>query len=307
MLLENPVQNQWLDHPLFEEKEVEVAIKRLDLIHPVISGNKFYKLNYNLEEALKTNKNIILTFGGAYSNHISAVALAAKVAGLKSIGIIRGEKVMPLNPTLEEAESNGMHLHFISRESYRNKTQPDFMEELKSQFDDFYLIPEGGTNALAIQGTNEILKETDSIFSHIFTPIGTGGTFAGLSKSLEKGQNLLGVSSLKGKFIHSEIENLLTQYDISPKGNFKILDQYHFGGYAKYNQELIEFIWSFFEDFGIILDPIYTSKMAFAAWDLVATNHFSKGSKILLLHTGGLQGNKGFTNRTGIKLPDFSE
>jgi 1-aminocyclopropane-1-carboxylate deaminase/D-cysteine desulfhydrase-like pyridoxal-dependent ACC family enzyme len=307
MINANPVLNQKLKHPLFEEKEVEVSIKRLDLIHPQVSGNKFFKLKHNLEKAKNKGKDAILTFGGAFSNHIAAVAFAAKAEGLESIGVIRGEEPIPLNSTLKIAQSNGMQLHFISREQYKNKTDESFLKKLYSKFGDFYLIPEGGTNDLAIAGTSELLREEDKEFSHIITAIGTGGTYAGLAKTILADQTLIGISSLKGNFIHQEIEDLLAIHQITPKGKTQLMDTYHFGGYAKYKQELIDFIWKFYEDFGIVLDPIYTGKLVFGVWDMISNNQFPKGSSILMIHSGGLQGNIGFTDRTGIKLPPLSE
>lgn len=306
MLEPSPIVNQYLDHPLLEEKGIELAIKRLDLIHPLCSGNKFFKLKYNLEHANKNEFGAILTFGGAYSNHIYASAAAANSLGLKSIGIIRGDRIEPLNPTLSAAESFGMELHFIDRATYREKTTPSFLQTLEDKFGKFYLIPEGGTNALAIKGTSEILSESDHTFTHITSSIGTGGTFAGIAQSLPIHQNLLGFSSLKGKFIHKELQSLLETYQISSSGTVTIFDQFHFGGYGKFDQKLIEFIWWFFESFGIILDPIYTGKMLAGIWDLINQDYFPVGSKILTIHSGGLQGNAGFTQQTGIKLPSLS-
>jgi len=306
MLESLPIVNQPLDHPLLEEKGIELAIKRLDLVHPLVSGNKFFKLKYNLEKAISGEFDKILTFGGAYSNHIYATAEAAKAANLKSIGIIRGEKVAPLNPTLARAKSLGMDLDFVDRSTYRLKEEASFLKNLVEKFGAFYLIPEGGTNELAIKGTSEILELGDNSFSHITTCIGTGGTFAGLIQSLSERQQLLGFSALKGDFIHGEIKELLKNHQISSVGDFRIFDQFHFGGYGKYNQELIDFIWWFFESFGIVLDPIYTGKMMAGIWKLISEDFFPSGSKILAIHSGGLQGNFGFTARTGIKLPSLS-
>lgn len=303
MQLSDQGLNQSLSHEFFDSKGISVTMKRLDLIDPEITGNKFFKLKYNIQEAISAGHQTVLTFGGTYSNHIAATAFAAKKEGLQSIGIIRGEKPNPLNPTLSAAQANGMELHFISREDYRKKTEPSFLSRLKDKIGDFYLIPEGGTNALAIKGTEEILTSNSNIHTHIMTSIGTGGTFAGLAKSLLPHQTLLGISSLKGNFIHQEIKQLLNTHQISPKGKTEIFDEFHFGGYAKYKDELIQFIWDFYENFRIPLDPVYTGKMAYAAWDLIKKDYFVKGSSILLIHSGGLQGNAGFIERTGIKLP----
>jgi 1-aminocyclopropane-1-carboxylate deaminase/D-cysteine desulfhydrase-like pyridoxal-dependent ACC family enzyme len=306
MLEALPIVNQSLHHPILEAKGVFLAVKRLDLVHLSVAGNKFYKLKYNLEAAVSNHFDKILTFGGAYSNHIYATAEAAKAVNLKSIGIIRGERVEPLNPTLAHAESLGMDLHFVDRSTYKLKKEASLLEDAVKKFGSFYLIPEGGTNELAIRGTSEILKPEDNSYSHVATCIGTGGTFAGMINSLSRGQKILGFSSLKGNFIHAEIKELLENHQINGEGDHQIFDQFHFGGYGKYNQELIDFIWWFFESFEIVLDPIYTGKMMAGIWKLIDEDFFPIGSKILAIHSGGLQGNTGFTARTGIKLPSLS-
>jgi 1-aminocyclopropane-1-carboxylate deaminase len=293
-----------LKHPLLDQLKVELEVLRLDQVHPTVSGNKFFKLKYNLEEALKQNHRQVMTFGGAYSNHIYATATAAKLLGLQSIGIIRGEVSDEKNPTLRAARDAGMVLKGISRELYRAKTNPVYLDQLCQELGEFYLIPEGGTNALAIQGTTEILSHATAQFSHLATPIGTGGTFAGLANSILPQQELLGISALKGEGIQEEMKLLLQTHGIQPKGSLSIWTQYHHGGYAKWTSELIEFIHWFWESFGIPLDPIYTGKMAFACWDLLQKKYFKPGSRVLLIHTGGLQGNLGFTQRTGIELPN---
>ncbi|PZX54634.1 1-aminocyclopropane-1-carboxylate deaminase/D-cysteine desulfhydrase-like pyridoxal-dependent ACC family enzyme [Algoriphagus ratkowskyi] len=306
MLIQNPVPVQSLTHTLLAEKAIQLSVKRLDLVHSDVSGNKFFKLKYNVEKAIHEEKSTLLTFGGAFSNHIYATAEAANAEKLLSIGIIRGERTEPLNATLARAEQLGMQFHFIDRKSYRNKMEHEFLDSLKDKFGNFYLIPEGGTNELAIKGTQEILDLEDEQFTHVCSSIGTGGTFAGLYSSLANSQKALGFSSLKGDFIHQEITDLLQQHKLSSLGSYEIFTQYHFGGYAKYKKELIDFMWWFYESFDIVLDPIYTGKMAFGIWDLIQKDHFPSGSKIVMIHSGGLQGNAGFTERTGIKLPSLS-
>ena len=305
MLLPQSIPCDLLSHPLLDQKQVELQVLRLDQVHPEVTGNKFFKLQYNLQEALSQNHRQVLTYGGAYSNHIYATAAAAREVGLASVGIIRGELLDAENPTLAFARAAGMTLLGISREDYREKTQTTFLENLRKQFGDFYLIPEGGTNALAIQGTREILTASHSNFSHILTPIGTGGTFAGIAASLLPNQHLLGISALKGEGIREEMTDLLNAEGIQSPGILEVFTQYHQGGYAKWTTELIDFIHWFWDAFGIPLDPIYTGKMAFACWDLLQKNYFSPGSRILLIHTGGLQGNRGFTQQTGIALPSL--
>ena len=270
-------------------------MKREDKIHPFVSGNKFRKLKYNIFEAEANNKKLLLTFGGAYSNHIVATAVAANQNNLSSIGVIRGEelqenleKILSENSTLREAHKNGMKFYFVSRETYRNKSDISFLNQLREKYGDFYLIPEGGTNQLAVKGCEEILTKEDNQFNYICSAVGTGGTIAGLINSSENHQKILGFSSLKGDFLNEEIKKLAL------KTNWSLQANYHFGGYAKYTDEFISFINDFTEKTGVLLDPIYTGKMIYGILDMVKMNSFEKGSKILAIHTGGIQGIEGF-------------
>ena len=281
-----------------EEKKVELYIKREDLIHPFVSGNKFRKLKYNLEEAKKKNKCILLTFGGAFSNHIVATAVAGNLNGFKTIGIIRGEELandiqntLANNSTLREAHKNGMTFEFVSREEYRNKSNEEFINRLKEKFGDFYLIPEGGTNDLAIRGCEEILTQEDANFDYICCAIGTGGTISGLVNSAKMHQKVIGFPALKGGFLKDEINQFVK------KENWNLQTNYHFGGYAKYNEDLIRFINSFKKETNVLLDPIYTGKMLFGILDLIKKDKFKKGSRILAIHTGGIQGIEGFNQK----------
>jgi 1-aminocyclopropane-1-carboxylate deaminase len=270
--------------------DVELYIRREDLIHPLISGNKFRKLKYNLIEAKNKNESTLLTFGGAFSNNILAVASAGSESNFKTIGIIRGEELegkIDENPTLKKAQELGMQFKFVSREEYRNKNNKDFITNLKSEFGSFYLLPEGGTNDLAIKGCEEILTNEDDIFTHICCSIGTGGTISGIINSSFNGQQVVGFPSLKGDFISNEISNFVK------KSNWNLISDYHFGGYGKITKELIRFINEFYLEYNIPLDPIYTGKMMFGINDLIQNNYFSKGSKILAIHTGGIQGVRG--------------
>lgn len=270
----------------FVETSVSLEVRREDLLHPEISGNKFRKLKYNLMQAKKSAFNQLLTFGGAFSNHISAVAAAGKVFGFKTIGIIRGEELanQPLNSTLQFAESCGMKLHFISRSAYRLKENDDFIKELKSRFGDFYLLPEGGTNAAAVKGCKEILNNEDAKYDAFCVAVGTGGTMAGILEASEIHQQIIGFSVLNGIFQKKEIEKYTS------KTNFKLTDAYSFGGYGKIDLKLIRFINEFKEKTGIALDPIYTGKLMYGVLDLIKTNYFKENSRILALHSGGLQG-----------------
>lgn len=275
--------------------EVELHILREDQIHPSISGNKFRKLKYNLEEFSKGNYDAILTFGGAYSNHISATAAAGKEFNIPTIGIIRGEELsekIAENPTLSFAQKAGMKLKFISREQYRNKSNPEFLEKLKSEFGNIYILPEGGTNELAIKGCEEILNENTREFNYIACAVGTAGTISGIVKSSENQQIILGFPALKDSGFLSDEINRFTN-----RSNFKLIKDYHFGGYAKVNNELLEFINDFKRQFGVTLDAVYTGKMMFGIFQLIQNGFFPKGTKILAVHTGGIQGNEGMNRK----------
>lgn len=276
---------------------ISLYLKREDLLHAEVSGNKFRKIKYNLKEALSLNKETLLTFGGAFSNHITATAAAGKIAGIKTIGVIRGEELgTDLSKTLEEnsslkfAHSCGMQLHFVSRQEYREKTTATFQQKLRDEFGDFYLLPEGGTNDLAIKGCMEILGPDDEDFNYICCAVGTGGTISGIINISDIDQHILGFPALKGDFLAEEIRKY------SDKNNWELILNYHFGGYAKVNSELIDFIIKFKKKYQIQLDPIYTGKLVFGIFDQIKRGKFPAGSKILAIHTGGLQGIDGINN-----------
>jgi len=293
-----PTPLQQLHHPLIAEKGLTIYVKRDDLTHHEVMGNKWRKLKYNLEEARKQGKRQLLTFGGAYSNHIAATAAAAKLFGFESMGIIRGDELdSQSNPTLRLASENGMKLSFVSRSEFRNLRQSP--NELIESKDDVYVLPEGGTNELAIKGCTEIVAEIREDFDLIICPIGTGGTFCGIAKTLKPNQALLGFSALKGYFIKGEVDSLLKKYGIKHK-NYVLDTNYHFGGYGKSTSELSDFIRWFEENFRILLDPIYTGKTFFGVWDMVKKNKFEKNLRIVLLHTGGLQGIEGFDRKKQV-------
>jgi len=292
------IKNSILQKVNFSEitqKGITLFIKREDLIHPEISGNKYRKLKYNIIEAKRQNKTVLLSFGGAYSNHIAAVAAAGKEHYLKTIGVIRGDelgqdlgKTLVNNPTLKFAYDCGMKFEFVSRSNYREKTSEGFIEKLKAKFGDFYLVPEGGTNELAIKGCEEILDSETEKFDYICVAVGTGGTISGLINSAKKYQQIIGFPALKGDFLTSEIKKYTKR-----NGNWSLNTEYHFGGYAKASDELIAFINKFKKETIIPLDPVYTGKMLFGIVDLIKSEKFEKGSKILAIHTGGLQGIEG--------------
>ncbi|AWH85181.1 1-aminocyclopropane-1-carboxylate deaminase [Flavobacterium album] len=266
---------------------IRLTVKREDLLHPHISGNKFRKLKYNIIQAKEEGKTALLTFGGAFSNHIAATAAAGKEYGFETIGVIRGEELVNKigdNPTLAFAESCGMGFKFVTREAYRQKTEEAFVNELRNEFGDFYLVPEGGTNHLAVKGCEEILSADDEWFTHICCAVGTGGTIAGIINSALPHQQVLGFPALKGAELQHEVAIF------AKKDNWKLVDDYHFGGYGKINTELVAFMNDFFEKTGILLDPVYTAKLFFGVIDRTNKGMFPENSNILLIHTGGLQG-----------------
>lgn len=284
--------------------KVSLFIKREDKIHSLIPGNKFRKLKYNLARASEEKQHTLLTFGGAFSNHIAAVAAAGQIHGFKTIGIIRGEELkdqVHSNPTLSFAVNSGMKLEFVTREDYKKKADPGFSEALQQAFGRCYILPEGGTNALAIKGCEEILTEGDAGFDYICCAIGTGGTISGIINSALPHQTVLGFPALKGSFFDAAIT------DLTAKQNWKIIGDYHFGGYGKTTPELIGFINDFLSGNKIPLDPVYTGKMLYGIDDLIKKEYFPDGSKILAIHTGGLQGIKGMNLRLQNKNLHLTE
>ncbi|GAA4272772.1 pyridoxal-phosphate dependent enzyme [Aquimarina gracilis] len=293
-----PSKNQSVTDPILEASEVFLDVKREDLLHQQVSGNKFRKLKYNLIEAKKLGYKRVLTFGGAYSNHIAATAAAGKMMGLSTIGVIRGDelgidisKTLLENDTLRFASKNDMRFKFVSRTQYREKTASEFLHQLKEEFGSFYHIPEGGTNALAIKGCQEIITSIDDTYDIVCCAVGTGGTISGLINSTKDHQKVLGFPALKGNFLDEAI-NAYTS-----KTNWNLVCDYHFGGYGKVNQELIAFINSFKDEQQIPLDPVYTGKMLFGIFDMVKKGVFPKNTRILAVHTGGLQGIAGMNKK----------
>lgn len=284
------IPNQKVHLALLEEKDVTLHIKREDTIHPFISGNKYRKLKYNLLEAKKQNQTKLLTFGGAFSNHIAATAYAGKKSGIKTIGVIRGEELKENwreNPTLHLAAEHGMQFHFVSRSVYKQKDSLAFNKKMKTLFGDFYELPEGGTNALAVKGCEEILTDSDVKFNFICSCVGTGGTVAGLINSAKPHQIVLGFPALKGDFLKQDI------LKFARNENWELVPDYHFGGYAKVDESLIDFINIFKKETEIPLDPIYTGKMLFGILEKVKQGFFKPETRILAIHSGGLQGIKG--------------
>lgn len=268
-------------------------VKREDQIDTEISGNKWRKLKYNLVEARSQGYEHILTFGGAYSNHIAATAAACQRFGFQSIGLIRGDELnAQSNPTLRKAAADGMQLEFTSRSQYQRRNDPEWLAELSAKYR-AYLIPEGGSNSLALKGVGELVDEISQDFDYIICPVGTGGTLAGINSRLKSHQTALGISTLQGeKYLEEMIANLT-----GDSATWQLFHDYHFGGYAKFNSHLIEFINEFYRTTDIPLDPIYTGKMMYAIIDLIKKDTFKSGTKIICLHTGGLQGIDGFNQQ----------
>ncbi|MDO7873101.1 pyridoxal-phosphate dependent enzyme [Hymenobacter sp. ASUV-10] len=263
--------------------------------------NKARKLKYNLQAARQQRHDTLLTFGGAYSNHIAAVAAAGRQHGLRTIGLIRGEATQPLNPTLAQAVADGMQLHYLDRASYRRRAEPDFQAELLQQHGPAYLLPEGGTNALALPGCAELvadIRQQIPDFDVLAVPAGTGGTLAGLLCGLGEQQQALGVAALKnGGFLRGEVD-ALTQQAVGQKlENYTIETGYHFGGYARHSADLLAFIREFQAQHSVLLDPVYTSKMLFGVLDLIRQGRWAAGSTVVAIHTGGLQGWAGWRER----------
>ncbi|WP_338760463.1 pyridoxal-phosphate dependent enzyme [Bernardetia sp. ABR2-2B] len=316
--------SEWKDK-IFDDKKLTIKVLRLDAQHQHIGGNKLYKLYYNLVEAKNQNKTKILTFGGAYSNHLRATAFAAKQLGMESIAIIRGEEYQTLNPVLAFCKEQNMQLHYISRSEYREKNSPSFIEKLKQRFGDFYLIPEGGSNALALKGTSHIPKIAYDLVKNVFgvaslkhqqqqkedvldknidyfaLAIGTGSTAAGILNGIQEIENknktkVLAVSALKGgSFLKGDIEQLLNDFyknnEEKTKHTLKNLileTNFHEGGYAKKSERLMNFITDFNQKNDFELEPIYTGKAFFAVYELAKTDFFEEGQTIVLIHTGGV-------------------
>lgn len=291
---------------VFEDKKLTVKVLRLDAEHKHIGGNKLYKLYYNLLAAKKQHTTKVLTFGGAYSNHLRATAFAAKELDMESIAVIRGEEHQNLNPVLTFCKSQNMQFHYVSRTQYREKNTNEFLEKINHQFGDFYLIPEGGSNALALQGTSHIPKIAFDLcnqnIDYFALAIGTGGTAAGILNGIEELNNknlkskVLAVSALKGgDFLREDIEKLLNEFYEADTERTKntlknlILEtNFHEGGYAKKSERLEVFIDEFNQKNDFQIEPIYTGKAFFAVYNLATTNFFKKGQTIVLIHTGGI-------------------
>lgn len=277
-----------------ELEGISISLKREDVWDPWIGGNKFRKLRYNLDKAQKEKAVYILTFGGAYSNHLVATAAAGKRCGFKTIGIVRGEELAlkERNPSLAFCENQGMQLLFISRDQYALKEQARVVQEFCKE-KNVYILPEGGTNALAIKGCAEILQPTDKAFDTICTAVGTGGTFVGLSQSMCSHQKLLGWSSVRDP----KVETFIKQNTSLDFSRWRLIYDTQGGTYGKATDELIHFINTFHTRYEILLDPIYTGKLLFGIFTLIKKKQWKWGKQVLVLHTGGLQSIKGLNQK----------
>jgi len=300
---------QPLNHPLLKKHNIKPWSKRDDLIHSDISGNKWRKLKFNLQGACEQDINHIVSFGGAYSNHIHALAAAGFYFGFKTTGIIRGEDFYRNNPTLRQAQEWGMKLHFVDRKTYRLRHDNEYLKTLKIQYPEAVIVPEGGTNLAALQGVKEvateILSQADFNIDHIFTATGSGGTLAGLisgfsqksSIQLQK-TKITGIAVLKqADYLKNEISNLLIEDDVSNPISWQLKTDYHLGGYAKVSNEHAQFCHEFELQTEVPIEPIYTGKMFAAIFKLIEQGEIKAGSNIIALHTGGLQGLQGFIKK----------
>ncbi|MEH2210762.1 1-aminocyclopropane-1-carboxylate deaminase/D-cysteine desulfhydrase [Nostoc sp.] len=296
---------QQINSEIARHAGVELYVLRLDLMHPWVNGNKWFKLKYNLLEAKEKNFTTLLTFGGAYSNHIYATAAAGNLFGFRTIGVIRGEERLPLNATLSFAVQQGMQLVYLNREMYRQRNTPALEEYLRQRFGEVFIIPEGGSNLNGVRGCTEIVNDATIAFDRICVACGTATTLAGIALSLHKEQRAIAFPVLKnGAFLTQEIENLLINYlasglpsPYSSPASWELVCDYHFGGYAKVNDELLLFSQQFTQEHGVPLDYVYTAKMFYGVMDLLQQGFFCKGDRLLLVHTGGLQGNVGMEER----------
>ena len=299
VITDQTIQVDRVDHPLLSGMGVELLVRREDRLHTQISGNKWHKLKYNLAQAKAQGCDTILSFGGAYSNHLHALAYAGRKHGLKTIGIIRGELPKPLNPSLQDMQDWGMQLVPVSRSDYKKRDQTVFCRQLMQDFGNCYLVPEGGSNTAALQGCAElgmdILRQTPD-FDVLAVPCGTGATLAGLACGLQgSGVELLGFAALKGarEGLRSNITALAHSAGYQGAESWRLIDDFHCGGFAKITPELVRFLDDWRKFSPIPLEPVYTGKMFYGLFQLVAKSAFPENTRIVTLHTGGLQGLRG--------------
>lgn len=304
-----PSPEQKVPSRLLNCKGIQLSIKRDDLIHEEVSGNKWRKLKWNISNALQIGRDTLLTFGGAHSNHIAATAAAAQLHGLQSIGIIRGEEADLGNPTLKGAIENGMKIHRVSRSEFREIGNRDYIEGLRHRFGSFYLIAQGGQNHYGVQGCSEIMSELKESYDRIFLACGTATTFSGLAIANKGDTRIYGVSALKGgDFLMETVKTYLTKLFNDTETEAELLSKIHlvtnahFGGYAKTKPELIEFMRNFTKETSVKLDPVYTAKAAFAMYGLAEKMKHRREEKWLFIHSGGMQGIPAMEEREGVRI-----
>jgi len=287
-----------IQHPIAEQANVSISMARADLIHPLASGNKIYKLAPNIEFAKANGYEELLSFGGAFSNHIHALALVANQQGFKSIGVIRGESDYAANPSLQDAQNAGMKLVFVTRKDYKRRNDVDYLAELQAQFPKALIIPEGGSSQLAVGGCAKLAQEINAIKkSDVLTvACGTGATFAGLVCGASKNQSVIGYSILRDESLVGRVDEFIKQ-EQSPSSTTYQIESADFGGYAKLDKSLLDFIFDWQDKTGILLDPIYTSKMCRCVMQQIEAGEFEGGTSICLIHSGGLQGWRGMEKR----------
>ena len=291
-----------LNQQIFSERylnnEIEVFIKRLDLIDPFISGNKLFKLKHNVDRALLEEKNMLITFGGAFSNHILATAAYAKKKNIDCLAIVRGEEYSELNPLLALAKEYGMNFCFVSRKEYAKRNDNNYISELIRKYKKAFIVPEGGNNKLGVLGAEEILETQDKSFDYIICPIGTGATLSGIVNSSNRSQKVIGINCINDT---KDINKNISQK--TNKNNWEIINEFNFGGFAKFDNLLTEYLKKFKLNYKITLDLNYTAKMFFGFEKLIERRYFQRKSKVLLIHTGGIYGNLGFNYLYDLDLP----
>lgn len=296
-----------VQHPLFLHHNIQVFIKRDDLIHPIISGNKWRKLLFNIKTAQTSDYQGVLSFGGAYSNHIHALAYACQQAKIPAKAIIRGESHYAQNSTLSQAMKWGMELDFVDRSTYRKRYEESYLESLKEKYLNHYIVPEGGSNTLAVQGVSCMLDELkeQAQYDSILVPVGSGGTIAGIISGDEEQHQILGICVLKqGEYLRDEITKFLPA-KAKAYQNWQLYTQYHGGGYAKFTSESCQQLSEFSQITKIPFEPIYSGKMIIALLDLIKQGYFASGHRIMLIHTGGLQGLYGLAEQKRIDLKQW--
>ncbi len=292
-----PTPLKKLEHPIFVKRQLEVWMKLDYLNHEFVSGNKLRKLKHNLRYFQQKGYRQIISFGGPHSNHLYALAFLGSHLKVPTLAFVRGDYHLAKSPTIQYCEKKGMNIVYLSKALYQLKEDPDFLSEIQEKYPDAFILPEGGRNQLSKEGCGEIVTEVDAqLFdqpTHFISAVGTGTTICGIADKLSSGQIALGISTLKGENVDDNLLETLRPL----QNNLKINTEYHFGGYASFDQKLVDFVDNFTKKYNIPIDPIYNSKSVFALFDLSEKSYFAKGSRIVIIHTGGLQGTNAYCKR----------